>query len=133
MTVRGTMNKFGFLFLMVMGTAFYSWKEFADGGNGERMTFVFDKRKVWFKNIAGEIVLSRTKLISENIELEDGVTKAYERQFSRTPFLVSFQSGWFRFDVCTVHIYFGAESGEKLKRRIKEIDSIANSLTSVAI
>lgn len=32
MTVRGTMNKFGFLFLMVMGTAFYAWKEFADGG-----------------------------------------------------------------------------------------------------
>lgn len=33
MTVKGTMNKFGFLFLMVMGTAFYSWKEFAEGGN----------------------------------------------------------------------------------------------------
>ena len=33
MTVRGTLNKFGFLFLMVMGTAFYAWKEFADGGN----------------------------------------------------------------------------------------------------
>ncbi len=33
MTVRGTLNKFGFLFLMVMGTAFYSWKEFTDGGN----------------------------------------------------------------------------------------------------
>lgn len=33
MTVRGTLHKFGFLFLMVMGTAFYSWKEFADGGN----------------------------------------------------------------------------------------------------
>src|SRR3954468_6803014 len=33
MTVRGTLNKFGFLFLMVMGTAFYSWKEFSDGGN----------------------------------------------------------------------------------------------------
>ncbi len=32
MTIRGTMNKFGFLFLMVMGTAFYAWKEFADGG-----------------------------------------------------------------------------------------------------
>ena len=28
MTARGAMNKFGFLFLMVMGTAFYSWKEF---------------------------------------------------------------------------------------------------------
>lgn len=33
MTVSGTMNKFGFLFLMVLGTAFYSWKEFADGGS----------------------------------------------------------------------------------------------------
>jgi uncharacterized YccA/Bax inhibitor family protein len=33
MTVRGTLNKFGFLFLMVMGTAFYSWKEFNGGGN----------------------------------------------------------------------------------------------------
>lgn len=33
MTVRGTLNKFGFLFLMVMGTSFYSWKEFTEGGN----------------------------------------------------------------------------------------------------
>jgi len=33
MTVRGTLHKFGFLFLMVMGTAFYAWKEFAGGGN----------------------------------------------------------------------------------------------------
>jgi uncharacterized YccA/Bax inhibitor family protein len=33
MTVQGTLQKFGFLFLMVMGTAFYSWKEYADGGN----------------------------------------------------------------------------------------------------
>jgi uncharacterized YccA/Bax inhibitor family protein len=33
MTVRGTLNKFGFMFLMVMGTAFYSWKEVAAGGN----------------------------------------------------------------------------------------------------
>jgi len=33
MTVKGTLHKFGFLFLMVMGTAFYSWKEFSEGGN----------------------------------------------------------------------------------------------------
>jgi uncharacterized YccA/Bax inhibitor family protein len=33
MTVRGTLNKFGFMFLMVMGTAYYSWKEYAQGGN----------------------------------------------------------------------------------------------------
>ena len=33
MTVKGTLQKFGFLFLMTMGTAFYSWKEYAEGGN----------------------------------------------------------------------------------------------------
>jgi uncharacterized YccA/Bax inhibitor family protein len=34
MTVRGTLNKFGFLFLMVMGTAFYAWSEFYDNPEG---------------------------------------------------------------------------------------------------
>lgn len=33
MTVKGTLNKFGFLFLMVLGTSFYSWKEYAEGGD----------------------------------------------------------------------------------------------------
>ncbi len=33
MTVNGTMNKFGFLFLLTLGSAWYSWKEFAGGGN----------------------------------------------------------------------------------------------------
>ena len=33
MTIRGTMNKFGFLFLMMMGTTFYSWTNFYKGGD----------------------------------------------------------------------------------------------------
>ena len=33
MTVRGTLQKFGFLMIMVLGTALYIWKEFASGGN----------------------------------------------------------------------------------------------------
>jgi uncharacterized YccA/Bax inhibitor family protein len=48
MTVRGTLNKFGFLFLMVMGTAFYAWKEFAEGGNVQPM--------IWTGAIGGLIV-----------------------------------------------------------------------------
>jgi uncharacterized YccA/Bax inhibitor family protein len=40
MTVKGTMQKFGFLFLMVLGTSFYSWKEFAQGGNVTPMMWV---------------------------------------------------------------------------------------------
>lgn len=33
MTVKGTLGKFGFLFLMVLGTAFYAWKEVEYSGN----------------------------------------------------------------------------------------------------
>jgi uncharacterized YccA/Bax inhibitor family protein len=33
MTLKGTLQKFGFLMIMVLGTSFYSWKEFAEGGN----------------------------------------------------------------------------------------------------
>jgi uncharacterized YccA/Bax inhibitor family protein len=33
MTVKGTLQKFGFLFLMTLGTAFYSWKQVSIGAN----------------------------------------------------------------------------------------------------
>ena len=33
MTLRGTLNKFGFMLIMLLGSAYYSWKEFQEGGN----------------------------------------------------------------------------------------------------
>src|SRR5690606_2579653 len=48
-------------------------------------------------------------------------------QFARSPFLVRFQSGWFKFYLCTVHLYFGDETGDKFQRRVAEIDSIAGN------
>ena len=89
------------------------------GGNGERMAFVYDKGKVMFRNIAGEIVLPKKQEIDEE-------------QFARTPFMVKFQSGWCRFVLNTVHLYYGADNGEKLQRRIKEIDKIAGFLAGRA-
>lgn len=86
------------------------------GGNGERMAFVYDTRRVSFKKIAGEVVLPQTSLIKGDI------------QFARTPFVVSFQAGWSKFSLCTVHIYFGSESGAKLERRKSEIEAIAKFL-----
>lgn len=82
------------------------------GGNGERMAFVYDAKKILFRNIAGEIVLPGTK--------ENPVP-----QFARTPYLVSFQAGWFKFSLCTVHIYYGSDSGEELEERIKEIENLS--------
>lgn len=89
-------------------------------GNGERMTFIYDLRRVSFKKIAGEIVLPKNKQIKGDI------------QFARTPFIVSFQSGWSKFSLCTVHIYYGSDSGVNLERRINEIDGIAKFLRNRA-
>ena len=103
------------------------------GGNGERMAFLFRSDKVWFRKIAGEVVLPDGQLVvspkavkppkdkeaTTSVDTEDA-----RQQFARTPFLVAFQSGWFRFSLCTVHIYYGRDSGTKLKRRIAEIEQL---------
>lgn len=98
------------------------------GGNGERLTYAFDKRKVWFQNVAGEIVLPTNMLVSRALVETDRGSLTSGKQFRRTPFLARFQRGWFKFDICTVHIYYGAESGDKLKERVEEIDRIASYL-----
>ena len=96
------------------------------GGNGERLLYCFDKRKMWFKRIAGEIVLPTKMLISKAlVTTEEGKKLHAGKQFRRTPFVTSFQSGWFKFDICTVHIFYGEESGPKLEERVEEIDRVA--------
>lgn len=102
------------------------------GGNGERMAFLFNKEKVAFRKIAGEIVLPDGQLIvapaKKSKKLDDEGAEAPtsgKLQFARTPFLVAFQAGWFKFSLCTVHIYYGAASGAALERRIDEIKRLA--------
>ena len=98
------------------------------GGNGERLTYVFDKRKVTFQNIAGEIVLPNKMLISRSLVVpkDEKAKKLYTgKQFRRSPFMARFQAEWFKFSICTVHIYYGSESGEKLAQRIEEIGAVA--------
>jgi hypothetical protein len=98
------------------------------GGNGERMAFVYNTEKVWFRKVAGEIVLPEGQLVVARKKVKpkdqpDIPTTIIEtrQQFARSPFLVAFQSGWFRFSLCTVHIYYGDDSGDKLQQRIDEI------------
>lgn len=98
------------------------------GGNGERMTFVYDRRKVSFQSIAGEIVLPPKMLISRSELKINGKQVTAGSQFRRTPFMASYQSGWLKFDICTVHLYYGAETGAKLDQRIEEISRIAEYL-----
>ncbi len=118
------------------------------GGNAERMAFVYNTEKVQFCQIAGEIVLPQGQLIvsparTDEVRTPDargarsdaaetravesalarGLTEVHQ-QFARTPFVVAFQSGWFKFNLCTVHIYYGEDSGPGLQRRIREIQTL---------
>jgi endonuclease/exonuclease/phosphatase family metal-dependent hydrolase len=102
------------------------------GGNGERMVFLFDRRKVRFQKIAGEIVLPPNLLISRATLSTEGKEVTGGKQFRRTPFMASFQSGWLKFDICTVHIYYGSTSGGELEERVNEIEMIAKYLSSRA-
>jgi endonuclease/exonuclease/phosphatase family metal-dependent hydrolase len=83
-------------------------------GNMERLAFVYDTRKIRFRNLAGEIVLPAKK-------------GKEQPQFNRTPFLVAFQAGWFKFNLCTVHIYYGTATDTTVRRR--EIADVARFFT----
>jgi len=84
-------------------------------GGSERMAFIYDRCKVFFRKVAGEIVLPESKLINKQL------------QFARTPFCVAFQAGWFKFMLTTVHIYYGTKGNED-PRRVEEISTIAKFL-----
>ena len=82
-------------------------------GGGERMAFIYDRCKVFFRKMAGELVLPPSRAIGEA-----------KLQFARTPFSVAFQANWFRFILTTVHILFGENKRED-DRRIAEIATVA--------
>ena len=193
------------------------------GGNRERMAFLYDKRRVWFRNIAGELVLKKASRIKHpsdvrlrfakgiELELPEGThlksphgVHTYKRsgkhrlkeeaevklpagtwvrlpdkaslvlpakqvveldgeggvvlpagdmvtlegklevdlpkssfigdalQFARTPFVVSFQAGWLKLNLCTVHIYYG-KGNIGLKRRNQEIRRLTEMLAKRAV
>jgi hypothetical protein len=191
-------------------------------GNRERMAFVYDTRKVWFRKIAGEVMLPKGERIEYpyeerlrfsqglSLDLPDGTAlesppgvETYRRsgkerldselhielpegtqlqlpegstlvlphrhvvtltdeervvlpegtevrlpkelmiklppksivgdllQFARSPFLVSFQAGWLKLNLCTVHIYYG-EGKAGLARRNQEIRKLTKFLADRA-
>ena len=85
------------------------------GGNNERMAFVYNRNRVQFKNLIGEIVLPKKDLIAGN-------------QIARSPFFASFQAGWFKFSLCSAHIIYG----DDLKSRAAEIGAVASALVKRA-
>lgn len=84
-------------------------------GNLERMAFIYDTRKVRFGGLAGEIVVPPVN------------KETPSSQFARTPFIVGFRTAWFKFTICTTHIYYGKSVAED-PQRVKEIEQLAKHL-----
>ena len=96
-------------------------------GNRERMAFVYDKRKVKFGGVAGEVV------IPPKASRAGGQKTVYtpSDQLVRTPFLCGFRAGWAKFMLCTVHVLYGKSTKDD-PRRVKEIELIAQFLAKRA-
>jgi len=88
-------------------------------GNRERMAFLYNRNRVFFRNLIGEIALPREALVDAN-------------PLARSPFFASFQAGWFKFTLCTAHIVFGGSSIADKALRAQEIDAVASILAKRA-
>lgn len=94
-------------------------------GNGERLAFVFDTRRVKPSGLAAELVVPEQEVKARDIPtgaLRDG------EQFVRTPYAVSFLAGEQTFILTTLHVVYG----HKPEDRIGELERIAQWLRAWA-
>ncbi len=100
-------------------------------GNQERLAFIYDTHKLSFGGLAGELL--------PEVKKSDGQLSA-EFAFARSPYLVGFQAGWFKFTICAQHLYYGESKPDDpqrlaeaktvtklLKQRMKSKDRWANN------
>jgi endonuclease/exonuclease/phosphatase family metal-dependent hydrolase len=92
-----------------------------DVGNGERMAFIFDTRRVNLSGLACELVVPD--------EWKEKIAEGMlTKQFVRSPYAVSFRAGNQTFILVTLHILYGKASSD----RIEELKGIAKWLSSWA-
>jgi len=91
---------------------------FGAQGNGERLAFVFDTRKVVAGGLVGEIQPEMVKV--------DGILQS-NFSFARSPFMAGFRAGWYKFSICSDHFYYG-ESKPDDPQRVEESKRITNLL-----
>lgn len=92
-------------------------------GNGERMAFLFDSRKIKPGGLASQMVLPPFQIKNEKGEVEFKPAS----QLVRTPFIFGFKSGWTDFTLTTVHIYYGEAEADN-PTRVEEIRQASNYL-----
>ena len=86
-----------------------------DAGNGERLAFLFDTRRARLSGLACELVVPEGK----QGKIAQG---AFNRQFARTPYAVSFSAASKTFILVTLHVLYGKQAEE----RVPELKAIAD-------
>lgn len=86
-------------------------------GNGERMAYLFDRRKVSFTGLAAELVLPKARNEPEE-----------PLQLARSPYIAGFRAGWAYITLITVHIYYGRSVAVD-ERRLQEITALSKTIT----
>ncbi len=79
-------------------------------GNSERSAYIYDKTRVQFAGLAGEIVLWDS--LTANSQL---------KQLKRTPYITGFRAGWKTFALINLHLHPG-DGAEDLTLRAKEVE-----------
>lgn len=90
-------------------------------GNGERMAYIFDTRRVQLSGLACELTIPDEFKTSENNQYAS-------KQFVRSPYAVSFKAGKKTFILVTMHLLYGDTSND----RIVELQGIANWMSTMA-
>ncbi len=90
-------------------------------GNGERMAYIFDTRRVQLSGLAAELVVPKEWLGQIGGD-------AFQEQFVRTPYAVGFRSVNKTFILVTLHVKYGKKASE----RVDELKSIAKWISNWA-
>jgi len=89
-------------------------------GNGERLAFLFDTRRVRPSGLAAELVIPEDRLKGKEGPLHE--------QFVRTPYAVSFIGAGQTFILVTLHVKYGNDAAD----RTEELEGIAQWLAEWA-
>lgn len=96
---------------------------YGEPGNGERLAYLFDTTRVKLSGLACELV------VPEHLDTPFATpANAFQRQFVRTPYAVSFFAGGHTFVLVTLHVLYGKSGSE----REQELTAIAKWLRAWA-
>jgi endonuclease/exonuclease/phosphatase family metal-dependent hydrolase len=116
--VKSTLHDLNILMRLLGQDWNYMINDMTEGkdGNFERSAYIYNKKRVGFAGLAGEIVLW------------DALVKdSFINQLKRTPYITGFKAGWKTFSIINLHLQPNKGS-EDIKKRKEEVRLLLSAL-----